>query len=257
MGQNFTSENRALESTIRQRELFPNTSAPWQQKALEGLLSQMPQNNNMICLDAACGIGNNTETLLRYFSEVRAFDKSGKAVGFAIERHNNQNKNIVSFKLGELNMIPFKEESFDCVVCTEALEHVNDHEQVIREIYRVTKPGGHVVLSFQNHFNLSALIKYISEKVTKKNWDAWGTHGHEEGYESYLMYFQIKRSTKLAGFTCVDEFGADYINAWLAWLPIFYRNYKILDRYPMFFLGKLPILKYIGMDYFLLLKKHD
>jgi SAM-dependent methyltransferase len=142
-------------------------------------------------------------------------------------------------------------------VCTEALEHVRDYDAVIQEIFRVVKPGGYVILSFQNHFNFSALLKFLLEKIYKKNWDAWGTHGHEEGYENYLTCFQVKRSAKKAGLVSVDEFGADYINAWLSWLPFFYRNYKILDRYPLLPLGKIPFLKYLGMDYFMLLKKHE
>lgn len=255
MGTDYTSKNRAIEETLRQKRLFSSTSAPWQQNVLEDLLSQVRFQDGSVCLDAACGIGNNIETLLKYFQNIIAFDKSAKAIDFAKEQQYKYKSATVPFTVGGLESMPYANNFFDCVVCTEALEHVSDYSAVIKEIFRVAKPGGYVVLSFQNHFNFSALLKFFFEKVYKKNWDVWGTHRHEEGYENYLTCFQIKKSIRKAGFISIKEFGADYINAWLSWVPFLYKNYKILDRYPMLFLGKMPILKYIGMDYFLLLKK--
>ena len=255
MGTDYTSKNRAIEKTLKQKELFSSTSAPWQQNVLESLLSQVRFKDGSICLDAACGIGNNIETLLKYFQNIIAFDKSTKAIEFAKERQHKYKSVIVPFTVGSLESMPYANNFFDCIVCTEALEHVSDYNAAIKEIFRVAKSGGYVVLSFQNHFNFSALLKFFFEKAYKKNWDVWGTHRHEEGYENYLTCFQIKKSIKKAGFISIKEFGADYINAWFSWTPFLYKNYKILDHYPMLPLGKMPILKYIGMDYFLLLKK--
>lgn len=43
--------------------------------------------------------------------------------------------------------LPFGEASCDGVLCTQVLEHVPDPEALLREIGRVLKPGGTVVLS--------------------------------------------------------------------------------------------------------------
>lgn len=255
MWTSHTSKNRALEDALKQKELFPNTSAPWQQEILYNLLAQIKFQHNSICLDAACGIGNNTETLLKYFKRIIAFDKSCKAIDFAKERYQQYITYEVSFIVNDLESMQYGNNSFDCIICTEALEHVFNYNAIIQELFRITKSGGYVILSFQNHFNFSALLKFLFEKVYKKNWDVWGTHGHKEGYENYLNCFQIKKSIKKIGFIPIRELGADYINAWFSWIPFFYRNYKILDRYPLLFLDKIPFLKYFCMDYFLLLKK--
>jgi SAM-dependent methyltransferase len=43
--------------------------------------------------------------------------------------------------------LPFEGESFDCVICTEVLEHCAEPHEVMQEIARVLKPGGHVFLT--------------------------------------------------------------------------------------------------------------
>lgn len=49
--------------------------------------------------------------------------------------------------ISNLTDLPFKESSFDAVLCTQVLEHVPEPQQVIDEIARVLKPGGRLFLS--------------------------------------------------------------------------------------------------------------
>jgi SAM-dependent methyltransferase len=43
--------------------------------------------------------------------------------------------------------LPFEDETFDCVLCTEVLEHCVEPARVLAEIHRVLRPGGAVFLS--------------------------------------------------------------------------------------------------------------
>ena len=49
--------------------------------------------------------------------------------------------------VGPIEAIPAGDGSFDVVICLQVLEHVDDPAQGVRELLRVTRPGGRVLLS--------------------------------------------------------------------------------------------------------------
>ena len=48
---------------------------------------------------------------------------------------------------GSVEALPVDDRSFDLVLCTQVLEHVEDPPQAVRELHRVTAPGGRVLAS--------------------------------------------------------------------------------------------------------------
>ena len=49
--------------------------------------------------------------------------------------------------LGPVEALPVEDASFDLVLCTQVLEHCDDPAQAVRELHRVTRPGGRVLAS--------------------------------------------------------------------------------------------------------------
>jgi SAM-dependent methyltransferase len=49
--------------------------------------------------------------------------------------------------LGGVEDLPVEDASFDLVLCTQVLEHCDDPAQAVRELRRVTRPGGRVLAS--------------------------------------------------------------------------------------------------------------
>lgn len=48
---------------------------------------------------------------------------------------------------GDAHTLPFADDSFDTVLCTEVLEHLVEPQRAIDEIFRVLKPGGTLLLT--------------------------------------------------------------------------------------------------------------
>lgn len=84
-------------------------------------------------LDAGCG----TRDISRFLGEHGIAD---------ITRYDLQpgSDDVVA---GPLESLPFADAAFDAVLCNAVLEHVDDAERSARELARVVKPGGHVVVA--------------------------------------------------------------------------------------------------------------
>ena len=46
--------------------------------------------------------------------------------------------------------LPYQDNTFDIVTATEVIEHLEDFRAILREMYRVLKPGGVCVLSLSH-----------------------------------------------------------------------------------------------------------
>ena len=99
-------------------------------------------------LDLGCGDGKIAEELIKKGHEVDGLDSSGYAV-------NEAKKKGINAVLGDVeSTLPFAESSFDLVLLLDVLEHLYDQEVVLKNIYEVLKPGGQLIISYPNHFDL-------------------------------------------------------------------------------------------------------
>jgi 2-polyprenyl-3-methyl-5-hydroxy-6-metoxy-1,4-benzoquinol methylase len=103
------------------------------------ILEVVPPNSTV--LDVGCGVGE-TMILLRDANHCVCFglDIANSAVSAVLEKG-------MQAKTAVLPEIPYPDQTFDAVVCTETIEHVTDASGTIRSIARVLKPGGVLILS--------------------------------------------------------------------------------------------------------------
>lgn len=94
---------------------------------------------NMEVLELACGSGQLSFSLAGNVKKWVATDFSENMIGQAKKR--NKNKRI-RFCVADATALPFSDESFDCVVISNALHIMPNPERAMQEIQRVLKPGG-------------------------------------------------------------------------------------------------------------------
>lgn len=90
-------------------------------------------------LDIGCGTGAN---LLLFKGRVVGLDISFKALTLAKRRKTN-----AILVQGKAESLPFKENSFDLVLALDLLEHLPDDVKGLREMYRVLKKGGTLLVT--------------------------------------------------------------------------------------------------------------
>jgi SAM-dependent methyltransferase len=68
---------------------------------------------------------------------------SGAASYVGVDTQQNPHADLI----GAIEALPVEDESFDVVLATQVLEHVDDPQAAVHELYRVTAPGGRVLAS--------------------------------------------------------------------------------------------------------------
>jgi len=88
------------------------------------------------------------------WSERRFVEHDG--INMVKEWENNLSK-VKNIKLEKCNMevLPYKDNSFDKVVCISAIEHVDKDRQAVEEMMRVLKPGGLLLLTTEYNQNMA------------------------------------------------------------------------------------------------------
>jgi SAM-dependent methyltransferase len=90
-------------------------------------------------LDIGCGTGGNLETLSR-FGDAEGVDISAEALDFCRARGLN------NVRQGAAETLPYKTETFEVVTGLDVVEHLDDDVAGLREMRRVLRPGGRMLL---------------------------------------------------------------------------------------------------------------
>jgi len=112
-------------------------------------------NSEISILDAGCGPGIYVSLLLEEGFQVQGVDYSKEVIAVAKERVS-KGKN--RFAVADVYDLPFADDSFDIVLCLGLFQSVDDYERGLREIERVLKRDGLVIVTTLNRFSLFSLL---------------------------------------------------------------------------------------------------
>jgi len=95
-------------------------------------------------LDIACGEGYGSNLLATKATHVSGMDIDKSTIEKAKAKYDKKN---ISFTVSAAEKISANDNEFDLVACFETLEHLSDHTSMLKEIKRVLKPGGLLIIS--------------------------------------------------------------------------------------------------------------
>jgi SAM-dependent methyltransferase len=107
--------------------------------------------------------------------------------------------------------LPFRTASVDHVVSSEGIEHISDGFALLREMARVVRPGGHLILTTPNTLNLRARLAYlVAGQLNLRSAldEASCFHGvhygrMQHGHAFLRNYFQLRYMLHHAGFRII------------------------------------------------------
>lgn len=93
--------------------------------------------------------------------------------------------NSVNYVKADALILPFANNTYDLVFSFDVLEHVPDDKLFVKELYRVTKPGGQIIISTPNK-NITIFPPFLTNWVSRK-WGHYRTKGYSKAELVDLM----------------------------------------------------------------------
>ncbi|MFO7568368.1 MAG: methyltransferase domain-containing protein [Smithellaceae bacterium] len=146
-------------------------------------------------LDAGCGSGRHLRGLAKLPGlKIVGVDRNPKDVAAAMASLKNMpDAQSEDFQVmsADINSLPFEDGYFDCVICSEVLEHIYEHEEALAELVRVLKPQGQLVVS---------VPRYFSERICWLISPAY--YNEEGGHIRIYKKNQMRKMLDRQGITC-------------------------------------------------------
>ncbi len=147
-------------------------------------------------LDLGCGDGRLAEELIKKGHQVCGLDCCEEGLKIAKQR------GVITFKSDLEENLPFKNSFFDLVLLLDTLEHLYDQKNVLKEVGRVLKSNGSLIISYPNHFDLRnrlnillgrGIIHWAHRKYKE-------THAWSYGHIRFLLFKELAELLNLCGF---------------------------------------------------------
>lgn len=191
------SANSPYVYDVENRERKARTMAA----VLEDFLTAPLDRYDLLNVGGSAGVIDNY--LARHFNSVIGIDIDAPAIEHAQRSFTRAN---LHFQVADALRLPYRDASFDVVVCSHVYEHVPDPQLMFDEISRVLRKGGVCYFSAGNrlmwnepHYNLP-LLSVLPRPLAHLYIRLAGKARHY--HEKHLSYWGLK--TLVRGFSITD-----------------------------------------------------
>ncbi|MCJ7655637.1 MAG: class I SAM-dependent methyltransferase [Dehalococcoidia bacterium] len=142
-------------------------------------------------LEVGCGAGSDLLRFAKAGALITGVDLSPRSASLAKTRLRLYNC-AGSVLVADAEQLPFKTDSFDLVYSWGVLHHTPDTERAIKEVHRLTKPGGSICIMLYHRHSLVALQMYLmyglfAFKPLRGLKDILANHHESPGTKAYTV----------------------------------------------------------------------
>ena len=169
-------------------------------------------------LDVGCGEGRHIFGVMQDYPMMKCIgldmdDESLEKAEEGYEYFESISKAGAEFLKGSAYSLPFPNNTFDLVVCSEVLEHLHEYDDAVKEIFRVLKPGGKFYASVPASWP-EKICWFLSKEYQNQ------PGGHLRIFDQKKLIHQIEESG--FKFLASEKFHAIHSPYW--WLRCFFWN---------------------------------
>lgn len=164
----------------------------WHTQKLKQVLALLPEDlpaggQVLRVLDVGCSSAIITAAVAKALpaSQVTGLDSYRAAINFARQKYPH-----ITFVVADAHHLPFGNQTFDLVICTETLEHVSDPQKCLEQMKRVLGKNGRAIISMDSGSLLFRIIWFLWTKTRGHVWQ--GAHLHE--FNAQLLEDLIRQS---------------------------------------------------------------
>lgn len=170
-------------------------------------------------LEVGTGTGRYGLKIAQDFPESKIFltDILEESLGLARKLAEGWGINNVEFKKEDARRMSFPNNEFDIVFSDAVIQHLPDDLAAVREMVRVLKPGGRIVLSVVNKRNFHTLYKMLKGRK------------YEYGYEKSYTRSELRKILEENGLRVKAEDGF-YVGYGLYRLKKYHRVFSFLGK---------------------------
>ena len=136
-----------------------------------GVLEWLAARPGERILDLGCGDGQLTERIAAGGASVSAIDASPQMVAAARARG-------VAAQEGSAESLPYADHSFDAVFSNAVLHWIHDQDEMMRQVHRVLRSGGHFVAEMGGHGNIAAIRVAFAAVIARHGFADHGDRGN-------------------------------------------------------------------------------
>jgi ubiquinone/menaquinone biosynthesis C-methylase UbiE len=190
-------EDKSLEKKIAKRfdnleHWFPDTYNRHDFR-IRYILKSIDNIKNAKILDVGCGKGGMVRILSKLGAQVHGIDISKELLKEA------KKIPLATIKIGSATDIPYPDDTFDYVISNEVIEHVPSTEKAIKEMSRVVKKGGKIILIDKNRWSLHHRL--VLELMYIKNYKK-DLRMYPKGFKFRQKWFSRNRVNKIMSKHC-------------------------------------------------------
>lgn len=203
-------------------------------KATKELTELCHVGKSSYVLEVGCGVGITACYIAKEYScKLVAVDISEEMIRRAKERAKRKGvKGKIEFIVADAQELPFKDNTFDTVICESVNAFIGDKQKAVNEYKRVVKPGGYVGFNEVTWIENPPpeLVKYLSralggaEFLTSEDWKSL----LEEAGFSNIIVRTYKTTAWRQWASEVKEIDVrDFLKAWGRFLLLLFKSREV------------------------------